>query len=570
MVWTPTVYSVLALGAAAGSVALAATAADRDESYARSFRWLILAMASWTGLYGVQLGFTPPAFQLATFRAVTIAGGVVPTLWLVFAATYAGVGDRLRAVRPLLIVEPVVFAVAVLTNAWHGLFWSVESFTPAGPVGRVLVDFGTVHYLHMAYSYVLVVVGVAVLVRVAVVGPTVSTRQSVLLLAGAVPPFLVNVAEFTVGVPAPVGTTPFAFAVTGGVWGLALFRFDLLDRTAPARQRALGNVGTGLAVTDENGRVVEIDELARAVFDGSPAEGDTLRPAVPDGAEVTRLDGSHRTAVIDDRRRVFDTSVEAVSDHRGQTTGYAVVVHDVTERHAYEKRLEVANRVLRHNLSNELNVVLGHANHVADATGDPELATAAEEIRTAAVGLQETSEKARELVGSERHHGEPEPVAVAEPTRHVAAEFGSAAEIRLSVTDTRAVVGSRQAYTTAVENVVENAVEHHDGDPTVWIEIEETDDEVVVTVADDGPGIPETDRAAVERGSETPLEHTSGLGLWIAHWTATAVGGELRLGDREPRGTRVELRLPAVGSAPDDTEAEALADPGDTRSTHEG
>jgi len=548
MVWTPTVYSVVALVAAAGSVGLAATATGRDEPYARSFRWLMLGMAGWAGLYGVQLGFTVPAAQLAGFRLVTIAGGIVPTLWLVFVVAYAGVSDRLRAAWPLLAVEPVVFAAATLTNPWHGRFWSVESFTAPGPVGRVLVDFGTAHYLHMAYGYVLVVVGVAVLVRVAVVGPAVTSRQSALLLAGATPPFLVNVAEFTVGIPAPVGTTPFAFVVTGAVWGLALFRFDLLDRAAPARRRALGNVGTGLAVTDEHGRVVDINDLAQAVFDDSPTEGDTLRPAVPDGAEVTQLDGSHRTAVIDDRRRVFDTSVETVSDHRGRTTGYAVVVHDVTERHAYEKRLEVANRVLRHNLSNELNVVLGHANHLTEATADPEVETAAEKIRAAAVGLQETSEKARELAGFDHQQGDTEAVAVAEPTRRAAAQFGSAADIRLAVVDTTAVVGSRRAYTIAVENVLENAVEHHDGDPTVWVEVTEVDDEVVVTVADDGPGIPETDRVAVERGSETPLEHASGLGLWIARWTATAVGGELRLADRDPRGTRVELRLPAAES----------------------
>ena len=548
MVWTPTVYSVVALAAAAGSVALAVRTAGREESYARSFRWLILGLAGWAGLYGLQLGFTAPAAQLVTFHVVAVVGSTVPTLWLVFAATYAGHRDRLAAVWPLLVVEPAVFSLAVLTNSWHELVWSGASFSGTGPVGRVFVDFGSVYLVHVTYGYLLVLAGLVVLVRVAVLGPTVSTRQSTLLIAGATPPFLANVAELTVGVPAPVDTTPFAFTATGVVWGLALFRFDLLDRTAPARQRALGNVGTGLAVTDERGMVVDIDELARAVFDGSPTEGDTLRPAVPDGSEVTQLDGSHRTAVIDDRRRVFDTSVETVSDHRGRTTGYAVVVHDVTERHAYEKRLEVANRVLRHNLSNELNVVLGHANHVTEATADPELETAAEEIRAAALGLQETSEKARELVGSDHQQGATEPVAVAEPTRRVAARFGSAADLRLSVADATAVVGSRRAYTTAVENLLENAVEHHDDDPTVWVEVTETDAEVVVTVADDGPGIPETDRIALERGSETPLEHTSGLGLWIAHWTATAVGGELRFADREPRGTRVELRLPAAES----------------------
>ena len=45
-------------------------------------------------------------------------------------------------------------------------------------------------------------------------------------------------------------------------------------------------------------------------------------------------------------------------------------------------------------------------------------------------------------------------------------------------------------------------------------------------------------------GRETALQHGSGLGLWIVHWAAAAVGAETDFADRDPRGTVATIRLP--------------------------
>jgi sensor histidine kinase regulating citrate/malate metabolism len=73
-----------------------------------------------------------------------------------------------------------------------------------------------------------------------------------------------------------------------------------------------------------------------------------------------------------------------------------------------------------------------------------------------------------------------------------------------------------------------------------------TDDEVVVRVADDGPGIPELERTAISAGLESPLQHATGLGLWLVQWTVTNSGGSMSIADREGGGAVVELRLPAT------------------------
>jgi sensor histidine kinase regulating citrate/malate metabolism len=68
-----------------------------------------------------------------------------------------------------------------------------------------------------------------------------------------------------------------------------------------------------------------------------------------------------------------------------------------------------------------------------------------------------------------------------------------------------------------------------------------------ISVADNGPGIPELERHVIESGTETPLNHSLGVGFWLMEWVATALGGEFTIADNEPRGSVVTFRLPDAG-----------------------
>ena len=100
---------------------------------------------------------------------------------------------------------------------------------------------------------------------------------------------------------------------------------------------------------------------------------------------------------------------------------------------------------------------------------------------------------------------------------------------------------------SVLKNVVENAVEHNDAaDPLVGVRATCVDEAVEIRVADNGPGISDHERAALERGNETPLEHGSGLGLWLIAWGTEMADGDLTIDDREGGGTVVTVRVPRV------------------------
>ncbi len=555
MAWAPTAYTLIGLTAAAISIAVAVDAwLHRSERTALSFMFLMLTLAAWSLVYAVQLGFDTLAAQLVWQRVTFAVAAFVPTVWLVFTIQYAGYDSWLNSRRcAALVGVPVAFAVLSLTNPTHGLVWTDARLgsTAAGPVPEVA--FGLGYRVHIVYAYLLVAVGIGLLVLVAGRTWRMYHKQVGLLVAGATPPFLAHI-SFTLGIsPVPnLDLTPFVFAVTGLLFGFALFRFDLLERTPFARERALDETGDGLVVVDEEGVVVDVMGTAPAVMGGHPGLGTPIEEALP----VTGLastDGTTLSAEIDGVQRSYHIHTLPLLDHHEQVTGHVLVLRDVTGLRAYEQRLEVANRVLRHNLRNGMNVIAAYAHGIEEELDGRHRADA-RTIRETAEKLAELSEKARWITRSEGQEGrERTAVDVVESVETILAEFSTAhpdVEFDLDAQRTaRASVFYPEAFRAAVWNVIENAVEHNDSaHPHVSVTVGADDDRAWIRVADNGPGLPEMERAVLDRGTETPLHHSQGLGLWITYWGVTGSGGSIEF-ETDDDGTTVTLAFPREGSA---------------------
>ena len=241
------------------------------------------------------------------------------------------------------------------------------------------------------------------------------------------------------------------------------------------------------------------------------------------------------------------------------------------------QRLEVMYRVLRHNLRNQLSVVLTYADVIADVTDDEQVRAAAGSVTDAGRRLENLSDRARQIETALEADGEPTTVEVSGVVSAVVDDLREAypdVDVEASLpAEARAL--ALPSLRLAVESVCENACEHNDADdPRVDVSVErvdraavelagegstdpgdadaDEDDRVRIAVADNGPGLPEGDRAAIREGRETALEHASGLGLWLAYWIVDGSGGDLRFREAEPRGTVVEIVLPGGSRPPDD------------------
>ena len=236
----------------------------------------------------------------------------------------------------------------------------------------------------------------------------------------------------------------------------------------------------------------------------------------------------------------------------GRVCGFAIYT-DLTADKRNRSQVDVLNRVLRHNLRNTLTLVAGSLEGLLEGVEtdelDPETRQLVENTRVGLEELRTLSREASELYRTvELSVPDDAHVDCVPLIRSVAGQFGREypdAVISLDLPETLSVAATDRLE-VALTSLVENAIEHNDGDVArVWIEADvDTEKWCCITVADDGPGIPPVERNVVTGETEiSDLDHGSGLGLWLVKWTVESFGGEIHFEDRSGGGSRVRLQL---------------------------
>lgn len=229
---------------------------------------------------------------------------------------------------------------------------------------------------------------------------------------------------------------------------------------------------------------------------------------------------------------------------------------DVTEDQQSKQHLKVLHRVLRHNLRNELTVVLGMADEIATHTDSPTVQEAAARITDRAEKLVGVSKKARMAQNILKQPQSDTIIDVGQTATDVVSEARDQwPEARITTEiETSLPVSTGFEIRDALNNLLENAITHNTGDPVVTVTVEKytpihvttrsVGQEAVITIEDNGPGIPENERAVVfDEEDISQLKHGSGFGLWVVRWIAESADGSVHY-DRTDGWTTVELRLP--------------------------
>lgn len=246
--------------------------------------------------------------------------------------------------------------------------------------------------------------------------------------------------------------------------------------------------------------------------------------------------------------------LETVVSYRPDSpiTGYVFNARDITSRKESQQQAAVLNRMLRHNLRNGLQVISGHAHGIADADSS-DLAEKGDTILSKAEELLDQSAYAKDLAdiiemsSVSRQSFDLEDLVEGEIER--LAEEHSDEIFEVDIPSDHRVMGTAK-LANAIGHLLQNAIKHNDSDSKRVVVTSRTSgpesNEIQLTVADNGPGIPEQEKKVLLEGKETPLKHGSGLGLWIVNWIVTRTGGHLIFEANEPRGSRVTLALPSA------------------------
>lgn len=156
--------------------------------------------------------------------------------------------------------------------------------------------------------------------------------------------------------------------------------------------------------------------------------------------------------------------------------------------------------------------------------------------------------------------GAMEPVDLAAIVHELAELYEPAAqeagfELKIETRPAPPVRGSRALISQAVANLLDNALKYADGGTTITIRVEKAGKNAVsLTVADNGPGVPEADRGRIlhrfVRLESSRTTTGSGLGLSLVTAIARAHNAGMKIADSNPegdnRGLAVTITFPDV------------------------
>lgn len=510
---------------------------------------LMTAVVAWSIPHAIGK-LIPELSWVLLWESIQYPGIVAaPLCYLIVAHRYAGYRHYLtKRVIALLAIVPVLTVIVVWTNEIHGLFWTSAEVETIFGAAVMVTEEGPYFYLNLGYLYLLTATGVLILGHALISRDAAYRKEATLMFLAGLLPLGFNVL-FNAGwfVNPHLDPTPVALSFSGLLIGLALFRFNLIDVSKLAKQDLVDQLEDGVIVVNSDDTVKEYNQTAGMIFDelesGEPIERYVDPDVLVDGGMIT-----FETDV--GANRYFQPRISPIESDRGSHIGRLVYLTDVTKLFQREQRLSVLNRILRHNVRNELTVTLGNLTLLEEQL-DQEGINRLEEARSSINKVLDHSEKARLLEDRITDQASFEEIELTEmvesivdkwqsthPTATI--EYGSNMEGQ----DLEVRTIDSKLFERAITEVIENAIVHNDADtPSVSITISETVETAEIHIRDNGPGIPAIEREVLESVEESALEHGSGLGLWFVHWTVMMSNGELLFGSKPHDGGHVVVTL---------------------------
>ncbi|MFW6385076.1 MAG: histidine kinase N-terminal 7TM domain-containing protein [Halodesulfurarchaeum sp.] len=511
--------------------------------------WFLVSMAVggiWAFLFAT---FTLVSSPGATLFLANFFWAIVPTAavaMFLLAYEYVFKNTVSRAVIVLLFSPIVALFVLswfnpadlVFTEAYFVDANGILHFPPFDGILKVLVT--------QVYGYLLVLLAAGMFVGEAMRTTGIRRRQAVYLLvlfSTLVLSTMVKVADL---VPVYFDPTSMVYSFSGLLFAYSIKRHGLLKFAPVARERTFEEVNDAILVVDSNDVVVDTNESGRDLF-GIGLLGSSLDDLLP--AHEGETEDAITSIEIDrgDRTRYFSLRESPIRYGRG-LAGKIIVLSEITAVKEREAELDllkqVLSRIFRHNIRNNLTIIIGYAEFISERADDG-IAELADAILEKAAHLTNQTEKARKLEEVFTWK-----TTVTRPLRETVEQALSTDPDTHRRANVHTTLGNESVefhpkFDLAIRELVENAITHHDDESVPHIRIyteDEDDDEITLVIEDDGPGIPQNEIDVLDAEEETNLQHGSGIGLWLVRWIVDRSNGELHP-EATGNGTRIAIRL---------------------------
>ncbi len=321
----------------------------RANTGALALTLLAAAVAEWSLGYALEIAGADLATKLFWGKFQYLGIVLVPLMWVGFAFHHANRARwlTLGTIIPLSIIPLITFGL-VLTTESHGLVWREIGIARTGSFSALSVSYGFWFWVHTAYSYILLLVGTAIVVRSVGRMTGIYRRQAAILLLAVSAPWIGNALYLSGVSPIPsLDLTPFAFTITVVAFTWGIFGFQLVDLSPIARATVIDEMSSGMIVLDLRNRIVDINPAGLRFIGKTDVEtlgknAGELLTAWPDLIQkYSRVMEATDEICIGEggERKWYELRLSPLHDRRNAIVGRAITVTDITPRILAETQL---------------------------------------------------------------------------------------------------------------------------------------------------------------------------------------------------------------------------------------
>ncbi len=500
-----------------------------------------------------MLGVSWLAAVVVAFSGMYVAVEYTERTWLKQPVVLGSIGGYLCLEALLIWLNP------------RGLFYTrvptiVQTGTP-------VYDLGVWWTVHLVVVFAAATAMLGMFFQVYLSESGAYRQQARTILVGIAVIYITAIVEVTGLEPYPdllYNVTMAGSTVLSVTFLWALFYADFLELTPIARKTLLEDIEDATIVLDHQDRLVYANRTAQDVFDTGPEytgmSADDLFDSIIGGHpdRIINMNDSETEVAIapNDERRYFSVSASTVGDDE---RGRAFVFHEITAQKQYELQieqqrdeLETLNQVLRHDIRNDLQLITAYGDILDDECETENKQQYINMINKSADHAVELTQTARELSevmlsdSVEEQRVNLQTILTDEVTE-VQASYPSAT-LEFGTEIPSVTLAANDMISSVFRNLLKNAVQHNDKEVgEVIVSATDHEDTVTVTIADNGPGVPDGQKETVFGKGERGLDSSgTGIGLHLVNTLISIHNGDVWIEDNEPEGAIFSVELPTV------------------------
>ena len=257
----------------------------------------------------------------------------------------------------------------VWTNKYHHLHYKSVELDNSGPFPLLSLETGPWYIVHTAYFYILLIWGVILLVNKYRKSDQVFRKQNLTILIAVFIPWVANVLYLFGYRPlGHIDSTPFAFIITMLFLSIGLVRFRLLDIIPIAREKVIEAMNEGLIVTDNQDRVVDLNQEIRRILSIEEKKiiGMRLDLILPEQTGLYELIKARKAGQLQlklmDSGIFLEANLTPLFENQNAYSGLIILIRDITERVAIENKVRLQSEQLvgMNKLKDRLFSIIAH------------------------------------------------------------------------------------------------------------------------------------------------------------------------------------------------------------------